>query len=56
MVLKDLQGKLVKEIVNERMTTGIQEIRVSLEGLSQNLYILEMQTESGRFLHKLMVE
>lgn len=56
MVLKDLQGKVVKEIVNERMNTGIQEIRVSLEGLSQNLYILEMQTESGRFLHKLMVE
>ena len=56
IVLKDMQGKVVKECSNQKMMAGHQELSISLEGLSQNLYLIEMQSENGRFLHKLMVE
>jgi hypothetical protein len=56
ILLKDLQGRLVKEILDQRLNAGPNEVETSLEGLPANLYIIELQAESGRFLHKLMIE
>jgi hypothetical protein len=56
ILLKDLQGRLVKEIINERLYAGYNNIETSLEDFPANLYIVELQTEGGRILHKLVIE
>jgi hypothetical protein len=47
---------MVVEIINERLYAGYNNIETSLEDFPANLYIVELQTEGGRFLHKLVIE
>jgi hypothetical protein len=46
----------IKEIINERLYAGYNNIETSLEDFPANLYIVELQTEGGRILHKLVIE
>lgn len=54
--LLDMQGRTVSMLLDEKMESGKQELKISLEGLATGLYFLEMQTQEGAFLHKIWVK
>jgi hypothetical protein len=54
--LVDMQGRSVLSPVKMEATAGKHSIPVSLAGLGNGLYLLEVQTERGSFVHKLWVE
>jgi hypothetical protein len=54
--LVDINGKVVKEVLNEEQTYGEKEINVSLEGLSSGVYLFNIKTDKATKTVKFIVE
>ncbi|MCF8427505.1 MAG: T9SS type A sorting domain-containing protein [Bacteroidia bacterium] len=52
----DLQGKKLKEIGNGEFAAGSHELKFGVKELNSGIYLIEVKTESGVFVHKLWVE
>ncbi len=55
MELIDLQGRVVSQIPNEYLGTGVNVIDLDLNGLSQGLYFFNLKVGAYSAVSKLMV-
>jgi hypothetical protein len=54
--LRDLQGREVQSKIELNLVAGKHAQQINLSNLRTGLYLLEVQTEKGSFVHKLWVE
>lgn len=54
--LRDLQGREVQNKIELKLGAGKHSQEINLSNLGTGLYLLEVQTEKGAFVHKLWVE
>jgi hypothetical protein len=54
--LRDLQGREVQSKIELNLGAGKHAQQINLSNLRTGLYLLEVQTEKGSFVHKLWVE
>lgn len=54
--LMDLQGKILKTLAKGAFLSGKHDINFEVKGMQSVIYLIEVKTESGRFVHKMLVE
>jgi hypothetical protein len=54
--LIDLQGKKCKEIVSKEFEVGENETEFDLSGFDSGVYLVQVKTNRGVFVHKILVE
>ena len=54
--LLDLQGKVLKSLANETFTAGKHELNFDVKDMNTGVYIVEVKSSAGRFVHKILVE
>ncbi|OYU94195.1 MAG: hypothetical protein CFE21_17345 [Bacteroidetes bacterium B1(2017)] len=52
----DLQGKIMKELVKNNFAVGKHELSFNVKDMNSGLYLIEVKTPEGLFVHKLLVE
>ncbi len=56
ILIYDLQGKVVKELYNSKISGGLKELTFNISGLYQGLYFVAVKSEGQREVRKLMVQ
>jgi hypothetical protein len=54
--LIDLQGKKILNIVNRMVEVGNHDIELDVNNLQSGIYLVQVKTENGMFIHKMWVE
>jgi hypothetical protein len=54
--LIDLQGKKILNIVNRLVEVGNHDIELDVNNLQSGIYLVQVKTEKGMFIHKMWVE
>jgi hypothetical protein len=54
--LMDLQGKILRTLAEGAFLSGKHGINFEVKGMQSGIYLIEVKTESGRFVHKMLVE
>jgi len=52
----DVNGRLLKVITNENFSEGNHEVTFNRESLSAGIYLLQLRTNEGVIIRKLMME
>jgi len=56
ITVMDYTGKVVTEVANGHMTTGVKNVKISTNGIAAGNYIVVLSTESGNRAERLTVE
>lgn len=56
VAVMDYTGKVIKEVANQDMSLGMQQVNISTKGMTPGNYIILISTESGNRAERLTVE
>ncbi len=54
--LMDVQGKILTTLANGPFLSGKQLIDFDVKDMQSGIYLVEVKTPTGRFVHKMLVE
>jgi hypothetical protein len=54
--LIDIQGKKIQEIFSGEMQAGNNRLEMDVRGLQSGMYLVQVKSENGMFVHKMWVE
>jgi len=56
VLIYDLQGKVVKELYNDKISGGLKEFTFNISGINQGLYFVAIRSEGLQVVKKLMIQ